>query len=72
MVAGAGLRAFVVLALGAAVIAVPAAASAAETPGDTGFVIVGSKNSAGFGLVRVFADHDNNGAYETLVDELVP
>jgi subtilisin-like proprotein convertase family protein len=68
----AGLRALTAVGLAAAAIAVPASASGAETPRDTGFVIVGSKNSAGFGLVRVFADTDNNGTYETLVDEFVP
>jgi subtilisin-like proprotein convertase family protein len=71
-VAGAGLRGLVVAGMAAVIIGLPASASGAETPRDTGFVIVGSKNSAGFGLVRVFADNDNNGTYETLVDEFVP
>ena len=63
------------LAVGLAVAAaesMPTAAGAAETPGDAGFIVAGSRNSAGFGIVRTFADNDNNGTYETLVSEFVP
>jgi subtilisin-like proprotein convertase family protein len=55
------------LAMGLAVLA--AAPSAAEA---AGFIIAGSRNGSGFGLVRVFADNDNNNTYETLVEEFVP
>ncbi len=55
----------------ATIVAAPRA-SAAQTAVDAGFVVVGSRNSAGFGLVRTFADNDLNGTYETLVDEFVP
>ncbi len=56
----------------AVVSATPVSLRPAETPGDAGFLIVGSRNSAGFGLVRVFADRDRNGTYESLADEIVP
>jgi len=81
-------RSLIVLCLAATLVAVPTAARPAEAPhpadtampvaavaptaADAGFVVVGSRNSAGFGLVRVFADNDVNGTYETLVDEFVP
>ncbi len=48
-----------VLALGLA----PAAL--AETPGDAGFIVSGSRTAKGAGIVRIRADLDNNGTYET-------
>jgi subtilisin-like proprotein convertase family protein len=45
----------------------------AETPGDAGFVIAGTKTSStGIGVVRVYADNEGNSTYETLADEFVP
>ena len=47
-------------------------AAAGETPGDAAFVVAGSQTGAKVGLVRTFADNDNNGTYEALADEVVP
>ena len=49
-----------------------AAGRVTETPGDAGFVIAGSQTAAGLGLVRVFADADDNDTYETLADDVTP
>ena len=71
-VAGKGLRRL--LFVGVALVPLVAAGSAAraEPPNDTNFVIVGSKNALGLGVVRVFADDDFNATYETLAEEFVP
>jgi subtilisin-like proprotein convertase family protein len=67
-----GLGALVFVGLAAVLLAGAGPAGGAEHANDTNFLIAGSKNAAGFGLVRVFADNDLNGTYETLVDEVVP
>jgi len=55
------------LALLAGFMVVPAAlADVVEVPGDAGFVIAGSRTDAGFGIVRIRSDEDNNGTYETV------
>jgi len=70
--AGRSLQAALVAGIAGATLFSAGAAGAAEHPNDTNFIIAGSKNAAGFGLVRVFADNDFNGTYETLADEMVP
>ena len=66
------LRAFLLAGLGILVLTFTAAGGASGSSGDARFVIAGSKNASGFGLVRVFADNDANGTYETRADEFVP
>jgi subtilisin-like proprotein convertase family protein len=55
-----------VVAVAAVTALVPAMASAA------GYVVAGSKTPTGTPVLRTFADRDNNGTYEKMVDELVP
>jgi hypothetical protein len=45
-----------------------------EVPDDAGFVIAGSVNSAGTGIIRIFAnrDPDTTVTYETLVQTFAP
>jgi subtilisin-like proprotein convertase family protein/uncharacterized protein (DUF2141 family) len=66
------LRASLLAGLGIFVLTFTAAAGATGSSGDARFVIAGSRNASGFGLVRVFADTDANGTYETRADEFVP
>jgi subtilisin-like proprotein convertase family protein len=46
--------------------------TAVEVPDDAGFVVAGSVTKTGAGIVRVFADRDQNGSYEKLVQEFSP
>ena len=48
------------------------ASSAAEVPGDAGFMITGTRTGAGQALVRVRADLDDNGTYERLATGFNP
>jgi subtilisin-like proprotein convertase family protein len=61
----------VTLAIGLA-LAPAALADVTETPGDAGFVIAGSRTNAGFGIVRIRSDEDNNGTYETITSTFYP
>jgi subtilisin-like proprotein convertase family protein len=43
-----------------------------EVPDDAGFVVAGSVTSAGTGILRVFADRDQNAKYEAMTQEFAP
>jgi hypothetical protein len=43
-----------------------------EVPDDAGFVVAGSVSRTGAGIVRVFADQDQNGTYEKFIQEFAP
>ena len=60
-------------AFAAAIAAGPAAAAELdEIPNDAGFIVAGSRQANGTGIVRVRADDDNNGTYERLATSFNP
>ncbi len=62
-----------VFAIAVTVVVAPMAQAVTEVPGDAGFVIAGSRTSAGLGIVQIRADENNNSTdYERIVGTFLP